>query len=507
VECSLALTQKEKQVTSDGEALFKAICEEPADDLARKAYADWLEENGEDERAELIRVQLDLAKLPPYDPGRVGLNTRERVLLHKHGKSWRPPLPRGMRENCQFHRGFLSEVSMRAERFLRGLGDLPRRTPLESVRLYCSAEEIEEAVTAWRQKLTRLDEGAEQARAVHQLVWQPLSKHLKGVKTVLVSPEGPLAQLPFAALPGSKPGTYLLEEVALALVPVPQLLPALLAPAGQRAVPLLLLVGDVDFDAKAPLLAKFSDPTRGAPRGALKGWRALPGTRAEVDAIAAAFQASHPGGKINKLRKVEPTRQVVRRTMSKSRYVHLATHGFFAPPELQSALAGRDRPGELFGQEGVTGWNPLLLSGIVLAGANKQAKAGEDDGILTALEVSEMDLPDCELVTLSACETGLGKEAGGEGLLGLQRAFQVAGAKSVVASLWKVDDKATSELMVSFYKGLWDNKKPLSKVEALRQAQLAMLSEGRKRGWVADGEEGRAPPYYWAGFVLSGDWR
>ena len=134
----------------------------------------------------------------------------------------------------------------------------------------------------------------------------------------------------------------------------------------------------------------------------------------------------------------------------------------------------------------------------------------EEDGILTALEVSEMELPKLELVVLSACETGLGKGAGGEGLLGLQRAFQVAGARSVVASLWQVPDEATRMLMVRFYENLWDRKLP--KLEALRQAQLWMLKEGGKRGLQREPPEGQAPagrlpPYYWAGFVLSGDWR
>jgi CHAT domain-containing protein len=124
--------------------------------------------------------------------------------------------------------------------------------------------------------------------------------------------------------------------------------------------------------------------------------------------------------------------------------------------------------------------------------------------------VAELDLGGVELATLSACETGLGEEAGGEGLLGLQRAFQVAGARSVVASLWKVDDRAARQLMTDFYDNLW--KKRLPKVEALRQTQLAMLREGVKRGLVVldeppGGSVARTPPAYWAAFVLSGDWR
>jgi CHAT domain-containing protein len=154
----------------------------------------------------------------------------------------------------------------------------------------------------------------------------------------------------------------------------------------------------------------------------------------------------------------------------------------------------------------------LLLSGIVLAGANQEPKEGEEDGILTALEVSEMELPKLELVVLSACETGLGKSAGGEGLLGLQRAFAVAGARAVVASLWSVDDTATQVLMAEFYARAWDTKKIISRAEALRQAQLYLLKKGIGRGLAKKDEklprgETRLPPRYWAAFVLSGDWR
>jgi CHAT domain-containing protein len=154
-----------------------------------------------------------------------------------------------------------------------------------------------------------------------------------------------------------------------------------------------------------------------------------------------------------------------------------------------------------------------------LAGANKP-DAG-DDGILTAEEVATLDLTGVDLAVLSACETGLGPTAGGEGLLGLQRAFHAAGAHTVVASLWKVDDAATRDLMQRFYDNLWN--KHMGKLAALREAQLWMLHDRRPptpRSTNRDprglkpldrqeqpSTEGRLPPYYWAAFVLSGDWR
>jgi CHAT domain-containing protein len=280
-------------------------------------------------------------------------------------------------------------------------------------------------------------------------------------------------------------------------------------------------------------------------------------------AIKDSFEERFPKGAVTLLREQEPTESAIRHQAPKHRFLHFATHGFFAPAELKSALTsqppprpsatfaastiafaaalpsildgvtvaallagaaghGRGPDSDFFGRHGVSGFHPGLLSGIVLAGANHPMQPDQDDGILTALEVAGLDLSGVELAVLSACESGLGTAAGGEGLLGLQRAFQVARAKSVVASLWEVDDKATQALMAEFYRNLWDKK--LGKLEALRQAQLAMLHrydvrQGQLRGSggerpvdpqklaQAQPAQRLTPPAYWAGFVLSGDWR
>ena len=173
--------------------------------------------------------------------------------------------------------------------------------------------------------------------------------------------------------------------------------------------------------------------------------------------------------------------------------------------------------------------NPLLLSGLVLAGANLPndgdipEMSREDDGILTAEAISYLPLEDLELVVLSACDTGLGDVAGGEGVLGLQRAFHIAGARNVIASLWQVDDEATSALMRLFYHKLWaQGKTPL---ESLREAQLALYRSPdlastavqQPRGVdlsktvpLPSSGNGTSPAgkvaslHLWAGFVLSG---
>jgi CHAT domain-containing protein len=328
---------------------------------------------------------------------------------------------------------------------------------------------------------------------------------------VLVSPDGVLGTVPFAALPGAKKGTYLIEDLALAVVPVPSAIPDLMKPLDKaaRLAPSLLVIGDLRYEPEEGGAApRAGEDTRSAPRTGREHFGPLPATRAEILAVEASFKDLFEGGASTALRKGGATKAAVRKALASVRYAHLATHGYFAPETVKSALAPDER-------RGVTGWHPLLLSGLALSDANRSSKEGEEDGILTALEVSEMDLSKLELAVLSACETGLGKVAGGEGILGMQRAFQIAGARSIVASLWRVDDKATQNLMQEFYAAAWNTKKVISRAEALRQAQLSMLKDGRRRAIgkeaakVSEGEKPstRLPPYFWAGFVLSGDWR
>jgi len=158
----------------------------------------------------------------------------------------------------------------------------------------------------------------------------------------------------------------------------------------------------------------------------------------------------------------------------------------------------------------VRGFSPGLLSGLAFAGANRKPQPDGDDGILTAEEIAFLPLDGVELVTLSACETGLGATAGGEGLLGVQRAFQISGARTTLASLWKIPDLATRRLMERFYRNLWEKKLP--RLEALREAQIWLLHHpDQLRGLDLIGQKNQAPkqspPYYWAAFQLSGDWR
>ena len=187
------------------------------------------------------------------------------------------------------------------------------------------------------------------------------------------------------------------------------------------------------------------------------------------------------------------------------RVLHLATHGFFLGDACLPSTANTRAVGGLLvatkpRTTAAAIANPLLLSGLALAGANRRGAAlpGEDDGILTAEEVATMDLSGVEWAVLSACDTGLGEIRAGEGVLGLRRAFQIAGAKTVIMSLWSVDDQATREWMVTLYEGRF--QKQLSTADAVHAATVAMLRDRRAKGQST-------APFYWAAFVAAGDWR
>jgi CHAT domain-containing protein len=154
--------------------------------------------------------------------------------------------------------------------------------------------------------------------------------------------------------------------------------------------------------------------------------------------------------------------------------------------------------------------HPGLQAGVALAGANRDSEP-VNEGLLTALEAAELDLHDARLVVLSACQTGLGQSAQGEGLLGLQRAFLVAGARATVTSLWQVPDQATRALMVRFYENLWQGP-AVSPAAALREAQTWLAQKSAADPIVRAQLElpndllptEPLPPFYWAAFVLAG---
>ncbi len=420
---------------------------------------------------------------------------------------------------------------------------------------------IDVAVRDWRRALVAGTPEPMQAAALElrRRVWEPLDPHLDGATTVVVAPDGPLAYFPLAALPGHRPGTYLAEDLAIGYVSSAHRLVETLASTGEAKAKEpeadaagLLAVGGIDYQADPGGAA----PTESAPTPGMllaesqrAGFTALAGTGPEVRSIAQRFDAAFHKQQALVLTGAAPTKVAVKQQLAQHwRYLHLATHGFFESPARVAAIRAGMKP-EDFGLAGIGGSEesaslalaPLLHSGVALVGAGRKPEdmgAGResslpdrDDGILTAEEVQSLDLRGTDLVVLSACETGLGQGYYGQGVMGLQRAFLAAGARAVVASLWKVDDAATTVLMEQFYTNLWTKK--MSKLEALRSgAGLTVLSDpalvqtrraelAKQRGIDEKSEKlpdggrvapprdraTRSDPALWAAFVLSGDVR
>jgi CHAT domain-containing protein/Tfp pilus assembly protein PilF len=403
----------------------------------------------------------------------------------------------------------------------------PRR-PVRRVELG-EAAPIEEALGRWRQDITdRRDSPA--ATDLRRHLWEPLAAHLPAdVEAVYLAPDGALARLPWAALPGRQPGTVLLEEHAIAVVPFGQFLLGQFAAQSQPAdtPAAVLAVGDVVYDdapaAQPTAVAALQDtrpPDRSGRRGA---WTLLPGTKREIAKLQALA-----GSAVRVLAGRHAGTARLAAELPQARLAHLATHGFFDEQLLED-----ERRLEL---EQLKGWhfdpqrptlpvgegarNPLAFCGLVLAGANRPSAA--DPGILTGEALLGLPLEGLELAVLSACQTGLGDAADRECSRHLQLAFHLAGCKNVIASLWDVPDEATAALMAVFYDELLRQKKP--PLEALRQAQLTVyrnpgrIKELAERGSPRRREEAKipeaaatpAPPgpraavKDWAGFVLSG---
>jgi CHAT domain-containing protein/tetratricopeptide (TPR) repeat protein len=414
-----------------------------------------------------------------------------------------------------------------------------------------TAAAIDAVVRQWRDAITApLPPGNDTARQeearraghaarLRRLIWEPIEPHLpKGTATVYLAPDAELTQLPWAALPGKDKGRVLLEDYALAVLPHGPFLLEQLAPPPPRcarrppAPEGLLLVGGIRYDDRPSATVVASRAAKGVVEQPVV-WQGLKGAESERQLLAKLLPSGGPRLTAN-LSGTEATTARLRQELAQCRYAHIATHGFFADAKFRSILqldealfrrwdtAAGNNPIERRG-EGAR--SPLVLSGLVCSGAN--LRDTPERGILSGDAIAGLLLDDLHLAVLSACDTGIGDVAGGEGVFGLQRAFHIAGCKNVVASLWKVDDAATAALMTRFYGHLFADKLP--PIEALRRAQLELYrhpeligawARGEQRGpgkarpattppppdtprdWVTS--EGRAPIRLWAAFLLSG---
>lgn len=329
----------------------------------------------------------------------------------------------------------------------------------------------------------------------------PVLPHLPAkTHTLVISPDAALTVVPLGALPGEEESRSLLDDYLLVQVTMAQdLVPWPNAPASGKGA---LVIGDVDYAKATPnpdgvaVVPSRGGSTRHGRASAGRQWGDLPQTAEEAE-----FVASKLGRPSTKLTGTNATEARFRTEAPGRRWIHVASHGYADPDDSLAELLrgpGRAAAHPTLGLGGilVEEPDPLLLGGLALAGANCEEGAHGDDGHLTALEVSYLDLEGVDLVVLSACQTALGHASSGEGVLGLVQAFQMAGARGVLGSLWCVNDEATRLLMQHFYEQL--EAKNGNAAEALREAQRRLRD--------TEGEDGTsrpyADPYYWAGWSL-----
>ena len=391
------------------------------------------------------------------------------------------------------------------------------------------AEELEHLASAWRAALgapllrgvaVEQDEKNAEASAGSRLRERILDPVLAAcgddVQRLFVCADDLVFLLPLDALPLDDEGTERLGDRVriLSEVSFARLL------SGQRPTsgePSLLAVGGVDYDAagdaprglvaaSAPIVIEDDSPAAGessdsdAPEtsGTLSSvpskFKRLNQSRREAQETADLFEETFEGIEPVLLMREETTKAALFAAAPGKRFVHIATHGWFAPESVRStedAAAQRDSFVRMGIEQRISGLAPMTLCGLALAGANRgRDSLGRVTGILTAEELCSLDLSQCELAVLSACETNVGIRRAGQGIQSLQAALYAAGARTSITSLWKVDDAATRSLMEAFYTNLW--VEGMGKAEALWEAKKALREDGD-------------PPAYWAGWVLTGD--
>ncbi len=385
---------------------------------------------------------------------------------------------------------------------LRAGETAPRAIPL------APAAQLEAAIDRWLGAVSRRPgaklEAAEERRAVaagatvRRLAWDPVVAHLDGVDTIAWVPDGALHRIEISALPAAHAGRYLVEEgpLLVRLTAERDLLP--LERSGPAGVG-LFAVGDVDFDAAVtgPAAAPARPAAAAAPRMRLER---LPATGREVESIARMWRDAAMGD-VDVRVGADASEAAFRRSAPGRRVLHLATHGFAtAPVAAPLADAGVRAVGGLAG----TAATPAMaegravprVPGLALAGANRARTDPADDGFLTAGEIADLDLSRADWAVLSACETGLAEPGAVEAVQGLHRAFRRAGVRSVVLSLWSVDDAATADWMGALYRARF--AEGLGTAAAVRAAHRSILTARRLAGRSTH-------PFHWAGFIASGD--
>jgi CHAT domain-containing protein/Tfp pilus assembly protein PilF len=352
---------------------------------------------------------------------------------------------------------------------------------------------------------------------------QPIRKLLGSTRRVLLAPDGALNLIPFEALV-DEDGRYLIENYSFNYLTSGRDLLRLQI-TDRSALGGSVVIANPQFDLTRPVVNCRMDqrglgllPDAPVSKVEYRGidftqlcYSTLAGTEMEAAGLAPLL------GDAKFWLQLDATEAALK-SLRRPRVLHIATHGFFLPDKTTPRTDGRDfglvtdNAQPRVSQEE----NPLLRSGLILAGVNQKQSGLDNDGVLTALEAAGLDLFGTKLVVLSACETGLGDVQNGQGVYGLRRAFVLAGSETQIMSLWKVSDAATQALMVAYYKRLQAGE---GRVAAMRAVQLEMLRGTASPAATGSGKRQTTDtadlpavknyhhPYYWAAFIPSGDWR
>ncbi len=352
------------------------------------------------------------------------------------------------------------------------------------------------------------DEFVLTAKSLYQALVAPFASRLTNDQTLIIAPDGRLNLISFATLVGED-GHYLVESHTIHYLSAGRDLLRMKQPSGSGSG--LLALGDPDYDASpvarlaqasaanlGTVIIKDGVTTRSIPSDCLDPDKLmvsrLPRTRDEITAVTKTWRTLSLGAEDVALG-AAASEDFFKRKGPSERVLYLATHGFFL--DSLCALGPASDSATAIRMQHAT--NPLLNSGLLLAGSNLCGRGASDaaieDGILTAAEISDMNLRNTELVVLSACESGLGKVQEGEGVYGLRRAFLLAGARTVISALWKIDDKATAQMMGQLFA---DRQQGVA--ERIRSLQLAQIEKLRS-------EKRPDHPYSWGAFIATGDWR
>lgn len=423
-----------------------------------------------------------------------------------------------------------------------------------------SAVEIDGLVSQWRAcvaqrpKLGAVAEGAaldasrRTGDRLRSRIWDPVASECSAESLIFVVPDGALNLVNFAALPAGA-SQYLVETAPpVQLLSTERELAAPAAPASTAGG--LLAVGDPDYDDATALTTRggvaalradppdgrearagtansrvevadatpFRGPTTGCENFVALRFRRLQATAAEVEQVARLYDSAQRAASRapDSAPALGPrpelvltgslaTEQAVKHAAPRAEILHFATHGFFVQGDCLSAFESARGIGGLrvsnpAATTPVASESPLRLSGLVFAGANHRAAAApeDEDGVLTAEEIAALDLSSVRWAVLSACDTGVGEVRAGEGIFGLRRAFQVAGARTLIMSLWSVEDRVASDWMRELYANRF--QRGLTTIGAATQATRTLLQSRRAAGLPTH-------PFYWGGFVVAGDWR